>query len=174
GWGGWRCVRRGGAEVAGEPRVRLRGGGLEDGRQRRHRARRGPAGGRVGRRPQLEPDRGERDASVRGSRDAGPRPGRRAPGRRRPRRRGTRVRRRIAVLRDVGRGEREAVNFAFSDEQEELRRTVRKFLETKSPMSDTRRLMETDEGSDDVVWKQMGQELALQGMHVPEEYGGQG
>jgi alkylation response protein AidB-like acyl-CoA dehydrogenase len=34
--------------------------------------------------------------------------------------------------------------------------------------------METDEGSDDVVWKQMAQELALQGMHVPEEYGGQG
>jgi alkylation response protein AidB-like acyl-CoA dehydrogenase len=66
------------------------------------------------------------------------------------------------------------VNFAFTDEQEELRRTVRKFLESRSPMSETRRLMETDEGYDDVVWKQMAQELALQGIHVPEEYGGQG
>ena len=66
------------------------------------------------------------------------------------------------------------MNFAFTDEQEELRRTVRKFLESRSPMSETRRLMETDEGYDDVVWKQMAQELALQGMHVPEEYGGQG
>ena len=66
------------------------------------------------------------------------------------------------------------MNFAFTDEQEELRRTVRKFLESRSPMSETRRLMETDEGYDDVVWKQMAQELALQGIHVPEEYGGQG
>src|SRR5207244_3887395 len=41
-------------------------------------------------------------------------------------------------------------------------------------MSETRRLMETDEGYDDVVWKQMAEELALQGIHVPEEYGGQG
>src|SRR5256885_2552958 len=66
------------------------------------------------------------------------------------------------------------MNFAFTDEQEELRRTVRKFLESRSPMSETRRLMETDEGYDDVVWKQMAEELALQGIHVPEEYGGQG
>ena len=66
------------------------------------------------------------------------------------------------------------MNFAFSDEQDELRRTIRKFLETKSPISEVRRLMETDEGSDEVVWKQMAQELALQGMHIPEEYGGQG
>src|SRR5256885_2284970 len=66
------------------------------------------------------------------------------------------------------------MNFAFTDEQEELRRTVRKFLESRSPMAETRRLMETDEGYDDVVWKQMAEELALQGIHVPEVYGGQG
>src|SRR5436190_18259354 len=34
--------------------------------------------------------------------------------------------------------------------------------------------METPEGYDEVVWKQMAEELALQGIHVPEEYGGQG
>src|SRR4051812_31811842 len=34
--------------------------------------------------------------------------------------------------------------------------------------------METTEGYDAAVWKQMGQELGLQGLHIPEEYGGQG
>jgi alkylation response protein AidB-like acyl-CoA dehydrogenase len=66
------------------------------------------------------------------------------------------------------------VNFAFSDEQEELRQTVRRFLEGKSPSAEVRRLMETTDGYDPAVWKQMGQELGLQGLHIPEEYGGQG
>ena len=66
------------------------------------------------------------------------------------------------------------MNFAFSEEQEELRRTVRQFLEAKSPSPEVRRLMETAEGYDPAVWKQMGQELGLQGLHIPEEYGGQG
>jgi alkylation response protein AidB-like acyl-CoA dehydrogenase len=66
------------------------------------------------------------------------------------------------------------VNFAFSDEQEELRQTVRRFLEGKSPSAEVRRLMETADGNDPAVWKQMGQELGLQGLHIPEEYGGQG
>jgi alkylation response protein AidB-like acyl-CoA dehydrogenase len=66
------------------------------------------------------------------------------------------------------------VNFAFSDEQEELRGTIRKFLEAKVPSSEVRRIMDTDEGSDELLWKQMSEELALPGMHVPEEYGGQG
>ena len=35
------------------------------------------------------------------------------------------------------------MNFAFSEEQEELRRTVRQFLESKSPETEVRRLMET-------------------------------
>ena len=66
------------------------------------------------------------------------------------------------------------MNFAFSEEQEELRRTVRQFLEAKSPETEVRRLMETTEGFDPAVWKQMGQELGLQGLAIPEEYGGQG
>src|SRR6516164_7135504 len=66
------------------------------------------------------------------------------------------------------------MNFAFSEEQEELRRTVRQFLESKSPETEVRRLMETTEGYDPSVWKQMGQELGLQGLAIPEEYGGQG
>jgi alkylation response protein AidB-like acyl-CoA dehydrogenase len=66
------------------------------------------------------------------------------------------------------------VNFAFSEEQEELRRTVRSFLEQKSPESEVRRLMETTEGYDPAVWEQMGSQLGLQGLHVPEEFGGSG
>jgi alkylation response protein AidB-like acyl-CoA dehydrogenase len=66
------------------------------------------------------------------------------------------------------------VNFAFSEEQEELRRTVRAFLEDKSPESEVRRLMETVEGYDPAVWRQMADQLGLQGLAIPEEYGGSG
>jgi len=66
------------------------------------------------------------------------------------------------------------MNFAFSEEQEELRKTVRSFLDQKSPETEVRRLMETDEGYDPAVWKQMGEQLDLQGLIVPEEFGGSG
>ena len=66
------------------------------------------------------------------------------------------------------------MNFAFSEEQEELRKTVRQFLEAKSPETEVRRLMETTEGFDPAVWSQMGAELGLQGLAIPEEFGGQG
>ena len=59
------------------------------------------------------------------------------------------------------------MDFAFSEEQEELRKTVRSFLEQKSPSAEVRRLMETTEGYDPAVWKQMGQELGLQGLAIP-------
>jgi alkylation response protein AidB-like acyl-CoA dehydrogenase len=66
------------------------------------------------------------------------------------------------------------MNFAFSEEQEELRSSVRRFLEDKSPMTEVRRLMETAEGYDPAVWKQMGEQLGLQAIAIPEEYGGAG
>ncbi|HUF85245.1 MAG TPA: acyl-CoA dehydrogenase family protein, partial [Acidimicrobiia bacterium] len=62
----------------------------------------------------------------------------------------------------------------FSDEQEQLRDAVRKFLEAKSPSSEVRRLMETTEGYDEAVWKQMAQEISPQSLHLPEAHGGQG
>jgi alkylation response protein AidB-like acyl-CoA dehydrogenase len=73
-----------------------------------------------------------------------------------------------------GRRQTRRMNFAFSEEQEELRRIVRQFLETKSPESEVRRLMETTEGYDAAVWSQMANELGLQSLIIPEEYGGQG
>ena len=66
------------------------------------------------------------------------------------------------------------MDFAFSDEQEELRRTVRGFLADKSPETEVRRLMETTEGYDPKLWQQMGEQLGLQGLAIPEEYGGAG
>ncbi len=66
------------------------------------------------------------------------------------------------------------MNFAFSEEQEELRRITRQFLESKSPESEVRRLMDTEEGYDEKVWSQMANELGLQSLIIPEEHGGQG
>jgi alkylation response protein AidB-like acyl-CoA dehydrogenase len=66
------------------------------------------------------------------------------------------------------------VNFAFSEEQEELRKSVRRFLEDKSPETEVRRQMDTTEGYDKAVWSQMAQQLGLQGLAIPEEFGGSG
>ncbi len=66
------------------------------------------------------------------------------------------------------------MNFAFTEEQEELRKTVRAFLESKSPESAVRELRETEQGYDEAVWKQAAEQLGLQGLAIPEEFGGSG
>jgi alkylation response protein AidB-like acyl-CoA dehydrogenase len=66
------------------------------------------------------------------------------------------------------------MNFAFSDEQEELRASVRRFLAEKSPETEVRRLMDTTEGYDPAVWSQMADQLGLQSLTIPEEFGGSG
>jgi alkylation response protein AidB-like acyl-CoA dehydrogenase len=66
------------------------------------------------------------------------------------------------------------VNFAFSEEQEELRNIVRSFLENKSSEETVRELMETENGFDDAVWSQMAEQMGLQSLIIPEEYGGSG
>jgi alkylation response protein AidB-like acyl-CoA dehydrogenase len=65
------------------------------------------------------------------------------------------------------------MNFAFSEEQEELRRTTRRWLESKSPPATVRRLMETEEGYDPALWKEIAQ-MGWQAMMIPEQYGGAG
>jgi len=65
------------------------------------------------------------------------------------------------------------MNFGFSEEQEMLRATARRFLDDKAGFDVVRRLMETAEGFDVGLW----QETAAQGwqaMAIPEEYGGAG
>jgi alkylation response protein AidB-like acyl-CoA dehydrogenase len=55
-----------------------------------------------------------------------------------------------------------------------LRDSVRLFLEAKSPITAVRELMGTDEGFDRDVWRQMAEQLGLQGISLPEQFGGSG
>jgi alkylation response protein AidB-like acyl-CoA dehydrogenase len=66
------------------------------------------------------------------------------------------------------------LDFGFSDEQDEFRAVVRRFLEERWPVTEVRRLAETPEGFDRGTWKQMAAELGLQGLALPEAVGGQG
>src|SRR5207302_5599667 len=53
------------------------------------------------------------------------------------------------------------VKLAFTEEQEELRRSVRRFLESTSPLTEVRRQMGTVEGYDQAVWSRFANELGL-------------
>ena len=54
------------------------------------------------------------------------------------------------------------MNFAFSEEQEAFRETLRRFFEEKSPTEEVFRLLGTAEGYAPAVWKQMAEELGLE------------
>jgi alkylation response protein AidB-like acyl-CoA dehydrogenase len=71
-------------------------------------------------------------------------------------------------------GSAQSIQFAFTDEQEQFRSALRRFLEDKSPTTEVRRLMETAEGYNPQVWRQLSDELALPGIHLPQDYGGAG
>jgi alkylation response protein AidB-like acyl-CoA dehydrogenase len=64
--------------------------------------------------------------------------------------------------------------FEFSDEHEELRRTVRGFLEKESEEARVRELMADDGGFDAALWTRMAQELGIVGLIVDEVHGGAG
>ncbi len=66
------------------------------------------------------------------------------------------------------------IQFAFTNEQEQFRSALRRFLNDKSPTTEVRRLMATAEGYDPAVWRQLSDELAIPGIHIPEQYGGAG
>ena len=66
------------------------------------------------------------------------------------------------------------MNFAFSEEQEQLREFVRQFLDNYSDEAIVRELMETEEGYNPETWSMMAEQLGLQSLIIPEEYGGQG
>ena len=61
-----------------------------------------------------------------------------------------------------------------STEQEELRASVRRFLADRAPLRRVRELMETEDGTDWAVWGQAGTQLGLQGLAIPQGYGGAG
>jgi alkylation response protein AidB-like acyl-CoA dehydrogenase len=66
------------------------------------------------------------------------------------------------------------LQFSFTSEQEEFRSVLRRFLQEKSPPSVVRRLMEAETGWERDGWQALNQQLGLTGVHIPEEYGGQG
>lgn len=66
------------------------------------------------------------------------------------------------------------MQLGYGEDQEELRRFVRQFLEEKSSESAVRALMDTEEGYDDAVWRQMATQMGLQGIAIAERHGGGG
>jgi alkylation response protein AidB-like acyl-CoA dehydrogenase len=64
--------------------------------------------------------------------------------------------------------------FDFTEEQLALRVATRAFMEATSSEPEVRRLMETPTGYDEAAWLRMAGELGLQGLVIPEEYGGSG
>ncbi|MBA4863411.1 acyl-CoA/acyl-ACP dehydrogenase [Streptomyces sp. PSKA54] len=66
------------------------------------------------------------------------------------------------------------MDLTFSEEQDELRKVVRSFLTKYSSEADVRRLAADPRGYDPGAWRRMAAELGLQGLAVPEEYGGSG
>jgi alkylation response protein AidB-like acyl-CoA dehydrogenase len=66
------------------------------------------------------------------------------------------------------------MEFVFTPEQTELRDSLRRFLDARSPESEVRRLMASETGYDESVWKQLTAELGLTALQIPEQYGGMG
>jgi len=63
---------------------------------------------------------------------------------------------------------------AYTEDQEQFREVVSRFLKAKSTATEVRRLMASSEGYDSAVWQQLCGEVGLAGTHIPEEYGGFG
>jgi acyl-CoA dehydrogenase len=66
------------------------------------------------------------------------------------------------------------VSAGVTAEQRELRNAVRAFVEKESPEAVVRATMESDRGHDPALWLHMAEGIGLQGLAIPEEYGGAG
>ena len=66
------------------------------------------------------------------------------------------------------------MNATLQDEHKELGANVRRFLAAKSTEEAVREHMGTEEGFDPKLWRQMADQLGMQGMIIPEQYGGSG
>ncbi|WP_239645570.1 acyl-CoA dehydrogenase family protein [Mycobacterium sp. UM_CSW] len=62
----------------------------------------------------------------------------------------------------------------MSQEHAELRATVRRLLETRSPEAAVRKAIDGEPGYDVELWRQMAGQLGLHGLGLPEAYGGSG
>lgn len=66
------------------------------------------------------------------------------------------------------------MTLVFSADQEQFRDSIRRFLSDQMPTTEVRRLMDTAHAFDASLWLQASQQLALTGIHLPEEVGGAG
>jgi alkylation response protein AidB-like acyl-CoA dehydrogenase len=66
------------------------------------------------------------------------------------------------------------MRLAESQEQLQLRASVRGFLTDRQPLAAVRALMDTPSGYDRSVWEQAGSQLGLPAIAIPEQYGGAG
>lgn len=65
------------------------------------------------------------------------------------------------------------MEFGFSEEQELLRASVRKFLDERAPLAEVRKLSQSPDGFGRGLWKEMA-ELGWLGLALPEAHGGAG
>jgi alkylation response protein AidB-like acyl-CoA dehydrogenase len=66
------------------------------------------------------------------------------------------------------------MRFAFGDEQEELRRSVRRALDAHGGISAARKVLGGELGHDGALWSVLAKDLGLAGLIIPEEHGGAG
>ena len=65
------------------------------------------------------------------------------------------------------------MNFGFSEEQDLLRKEVRRFLDERSSLAEVRSVSETALGYDEKLWQELA-DLGWRGLTVPEAHGGAG
>lgn len=63
---------------------------------------------------------------------------------------------------------------SFTDEQDQFRQVLQKFLTAEAPTTEVRRIMATETGHCPELWQRLSNDLALPGLHLPEYLGGSG
>lgn len=66
------------------------------------------------------------------------------------------------------------MEFALSEEQATLQQVLRDFFDKKSPESAVREQMADPTAYDETLWRQMADQIGLQSLAIPEQYGGSG
>lgn len=66
------------------------------------------------------------------------------------------------------------MSIIFEEEHHALRASTRQFLQSRFDSESVRSQMASDRGFDQATWQQMAQEMGLQGLALPEEFGGSG
>ena len=66
------------------------------------------------------------------------------------------------------------MEFLFSEDQEQFRENIARFLADRSPTTEVRKLMADEQGYDPEVWSMLSNQLGLCGIAVAEQYGGAG